>query len=75
MAVVEAVEGAVVVLGTEGVAVVAAHGQAESPNFRVKRSHSTDGCDIYPSLPKSWVLGVYVWSRAIYVACAVVTRN
>jgi len=40
--VVGAVAGAVVVLGTEGVAVVAAHGQVESPNLRVKGSHSTD---------------------------------
>lgn len=37
----------VVVLAAEGVAVVAAHGQVESPNLRVKRSRSTDLCG-YP---------------------------
>ena len=69
-----AVVVAVVVLTAEGVDEVAAHGQVESPNLRVKKSHSTDvGEYLLFHFPRvgSWVC--MFWFRAIYDTCAIIT--
>lgn len=49
-----AVVVAVVVLSAGGGGAVVTHGQGESPNLRVKRSHLTNGVDSTLSLRKRW---------------------